>query len=106
MPPLPSYNFDTLSGVEFETWVRRLLEENGFEVQGTPATRDQGADLIAKKNGKTIIVQAKRYRGAVGNKAVQRRCRVLWGRRGLGHYQRQFHPVGKSTRTEVLRQAD
>ncbi len=31
----------------------------------------QGADLIAKKDGKTIIIQAKRYQGAVGNKAVQ-----------------------------------
>ena len=32
---------------------------------------DQGADLIAKKDGRTIIIQAKRYQGTVGNKAVQ-----------------------------------
>jgi Restriction endonuclease len=36
-----------------------------------PATGDQGADLIAKKNGRTIIIQAKCYQGTVGNKAVQ-----------------------------------
>jgi restriction system protein len=27
--------------------------------------------LIAKRNGKTILIQAKRYQSAVGNKAVQ-----------------------------------
>ncbi len=61
-----------LSGVEFEVWISKLLKENGFaDVRGTPATGDQGADLIAKKDGKTIIIQAKRYQGTVGNKAVQ-----------------------------------
>ena len=52
-------------------WVGRLLTELGYDVRGTPATGDQGADLIAKKNGKTVIIQAKRYRGTVSNKAVQ-----------------------------------
>jgi len=28
-------------------------------------------DLIAKKDGKKVVVQAKRYQGPVGNKAVQ-----------------------------------
>jgi restriction system protein len=27
--------------------------------------------LIAKRNGKTIVIQAKRYEGSVGNRAVQ-----------------------------------
>ena len=61
-----------LSGVEFEVWISKVLKENGFaDVRGTPATGDQGADLIAKKDGRTIIIQAKRYQGTVGNKAVQ-----------------------------------
>jgi restriction system protein len=61
-----------LSGIEFEVWVAKLLKENGYDdVRGTPATGDQGADLIAKKDGRTIIIQAKRYQGTVGNKAVQ-----------------------------------
>jgi restriction system protein len=62
---------DGLSGIEFETWIARLLKERGFEVQGTPITGDQGADLIAKKHGKIVIIQAKCYQGTVGNKAVQ-----------------------------------
>ncbi len=64
--------FNTLSGVEFETFIANLLQNNGYlNIRGTPATGDQGADLIAEKAGRTIIIQAKRYQGAVGNKAVQ-----------------------------------
>jgi len=62
---------DGLSGVEFETWLAKFLTEKGFDVRGTPATGDQGADLIAKKNGRTVVVQAKRYQGTVGNSTVQ-----------------------------------
>lgn len=70
--PTNETELKNLSGVEFEVWVSKALKENGFaDVRGTPATGDQGADLIAKKDGKTIIIQAKRYQGAVGNKAVQ-----------------------------------
>ena len=61
-----------LSGVEFENYLVGLLKRNGFEdIRGTPSTGDQGADLIAKRANKTIVIQAKRYQGSVGNKAVQ-----------------------------------
>jgi Restriction endonuclease len=61
----------SLSGAEFETHIARLLISAGYDVVGTPKTGDQGADLIAKKDGKKVIIQAKRYQGPVGNKAVQ-----------------------------------
>jgi restriction system protein len=49
-----------------------LLKTLGFEdVAGTPASGDQGADLLARKNGRKIAIQAKRYKGTVGNGAVQ-----------------------------------
>jgi hypothetical protein len=60
-----------LSGVEFETYIARILAKFGYNVSGTSATGDQGADLIAEREGRKIIIQAKRYEGAVGNKAVQ-----------------------------------
>jgi len=61
-----------LSGTEFETYLARMLKERGFEdVRGTPASGDQGGDLIARRNGRTIVIQAKRYQGTVGNRAVQ-----------------------------------
>ena len=65
-------NVHVLGGVDFETHIARQLKACGYDdVRGTPASGDQGADLIAKKNGRTIIIQAKRYQGTVGNKAVQ-----------------------------------
>jgi restriction system protein len=64
-------DFQSLSGVEFETYIAKLLRSRGYDVRGTPKTGDQGADLIAKKDGRTFIIQAKRYQGIVGNRAVQ-----------------------------------
>ncbi len=60
-----------MSGVEFEVYISNLLKESGFIVTGTPKTGDQGADIIVKRNNRTIAIQAKRYKGTVGNKAVQ-----------------------------------
>jgi HJR/Mrr/RecB family endonuclease len=64
-------DFNKLSGVEFEAYVGKVFKNQGFDVRGTKKTGDQGADLIAKKGKNTIIIQVKRYRGSVGNKAVQ-----------------------------------
>jgi len=61
-----------MTPIEFETFVANMLKAKGFtSVRGTPVTGDQGADLIAEKDGRTIIIQAKRYQRPVGNKAVQ-----------------------------------
>lgn len=61
----------TLTGVEFETYIANLLKQAGFSVVGTPVTGDQGADLIAQKNGRTIAIQAKGCKEPVGNWTVQ-----------------------------------
>lgn len=61
----------SLSGVDFETAVGRVLLEHGWHVSATAATGDQGADIIASKGERRVIIQAKRYSGPVGNKAVQ-----------------------------------
>jgi restriction system protein len=64
--------FSEQSGTEFETYLAGVLKQEGFEdIRGTPKTGDQGADLIAKKDGRKIAIQAKRYKGSVGNEAVQ-----------------------------------
>jgi hypothetical protein len=60
-----------LSGIDFETAVGRVLLEHGWHVTATSATGDQGADIIATKGERRVVIQAKRYSGAVGNKAVQ-----------------------------------
>ena len=60
-----------MSGVEFERLVAERLACAGANVRFTPATGDQGADLIVEHNGETIVVQCKRSASTVGNKAVQ-----------------------------------
>lgn len=69
--PLDRTEFNDMSGIEFETYLSKLFKKHGYQVSGTPSTGDQGADLIVKKDGKTIIIQAKRHANCVGNKAVQ-----------------------------------
>jgi HJR/Mrr/RecB family endonuclease len=61
-----------MSGVEFEIYLSGLLRQLGFtDIRNTPTTNDQGADLLAKRNGRTVVIQAKRYGSPVGNGAVQ-----------------------------------
>ena len=60
-------------GVEFE---RKLIEEisaafPSAQIEQTPSTGDQGADVILLIEGIKIVIQAKRYTGVVGNAAVQ-----------------------------------
>ena len=57
---------DKMSGVEFEEYLMRLFEKLGYRVTLTKRSNDYGADLIMKKDEKTIIVQAKRYHQKVG----------------------------------------
>lgn len=64
-------DINKMTGVEFENYVANLLKQAGYNVSGTPATGDQGGDLIASKDNKINVIQVKRYSGVIGNKAVQ-----------------------------------
>jgi hypothetical protein len=62
----------SFTGRSFEQFLGILFENIGFSVEETPATTDQGADLILTvPSGQRIAVQAKRYNQDVGNAAVQ-----------------------------------
>lgn len=65
------HDIDTMSGIDFEIFLKNLFTKLNYEVNLTKTTGDQGADLIIKKFDKLIIVQAKRYSTTVSNKAVQ-----------------------------------
>ncbi|WP_156153580.1 restriction endonuclease [Domibacillus robiginosus] len=62
---------DRMPGVQFEQYLGALFKDKGYKVQYTPTTGDYGADLLLRKENRTIAIQAKRYRSAVGVKAVQ-----------------------------------
>ena len=62
---------DRMSGEEFERFLLAKLRMAGYRGQQTRRTGDYGADLVVTKNGVKTVVQAKRYKQAVGIQAVQ-----------------------------------
>lgn len=64
-------DLDGLRGIPFENLLKNVFIAWGYQVQTTPVTGDQGADLILLANSQKIAVQAKGWGNTVGNKAVQ-----------------------------------
>lgn len=62
---------DSLTGQEFEAFVRHVLERIGFACQLTKESNDQGIDIVATRGEQRLGVQAKCYAAKVGNGAVQ-----------------------------------
>ncbi len=62
----------TLDGLEFELLLGLIFLKMGYAVELTPASGDQGADLILRRrDSHTMAVQAKNTKAPVGNEAVQ-----------------------------------
>jgi restriction endonuclease Mrr len=61
----------TMEGREFERFLATVFRKLGYKVKLTPASGDQGADLLLYKDERSIAVQAKRWDKAVGNQAVR-----------------------------------
>ncbi|WP_068981751.1 restriction endonuclease [Bacillus sp. 37MA] len=62
---------DLMNGTDFEQFLGVLFKRMGYKVAFTPTSGDYGADLILRKEGRAIAVQAKRYKSSVGVAAVQ-----------------------------------
>ncbi len=64
---------DSMNGIEFEKFCAEILHYNGFSnIKITPASGDQGVDIIATKDSIHYAFQCKNYKRAnVGNKAIQ-----------------------------------
>ena len=64
-------DLDSITGYEFESFLKTIFERMGYTVEHTRLTGDQGADLIISKFGEKIAVQAKRNLNKVSNRAIQ-----------------------------------
>ncbi|MCM3788370.1 restriction endonuclease [Domibacillus indicus] len=62
---------DSMDSVQFKEYVGALFESRGYAIEYTPKSGDYGADFILRKGNYSIAVQAKRYNGSAGVKAVQ-----------------------------------
>ena len=74
--------YTTMSGTEFEEYVKELLERRGWRVETTPPTRDGGIDLIAKRSvdmgtESTLYIQCKNYASPAGVEVVRQLNGVL-----------------------------
>lgn len=58
-------------GIAYERFCATLLERAGWDARTTRAAGDQGADVVAERDGVRLVVQCKRYAKPVGNGAVQ-----------------------------------
>lgn len=65
------WDVDQMTGEEFEEFLAAHFKNSGYKTKLTPITNDYGADLILKKHGDKIVVQAKRWKTPVGIEAVQ-----------------------------------
>ena len=70
----------TFLGLFIAVSVKEVFEALGYSVETTPASGDQGVDLIVAKHGRRTAVQAKGYYNSVSNKAVQEAFA------GMAHY--------------------
>jgi restriction system protein len=62
---------DNMSPEEFEHYCAAVLRGAKWRAHVTPASGDQGVDIVAEKRGRRIVVQCKMYSKPVGNRAVQ-----------------------------------
>jgi restriction system protein len=60
-----------MEGFEYEAYCARILTEAGWKVWNKGDSGDQGVDLVAERGDVIVAIQCKRYRGSVGNSAVQ-----------------------------------
>ena len=62
---------DQMGGIEFEKYLQALLSRRGYTNVTMTNGYDLGVDLVARKDGITWAIQAKRYKGAVGLDSVR-----------------------------------
>lgn len=68
----PIEKIDSISGYDFENYVSTLFESVGFDCKPTPKSKDNGIDLIVKKDGISVAIQTKLYYNhKVSNSAIQ-----------------------------------
>jgi restriction system protein len=64
-------DISSLSPSEFEAYVGLLFERAGYHVKRTGGSGDRGIDLVVNRNGRTSVVQCKRYEDNVGPGTVR-----------------------------------
>jgi len=64
-------NVKPSDGIGFETACIAVLVASGWQAHPTPATGDQGVDILARRGTFYVAIQCKNLSSSVGNKAIQ-----------------------------------
>ena len=64
-------SIDSMGGVEFEHYLAKLLRSRGYTNVSVTEKYDLGVDIVAKKDGITWGIQAKRYKSSVKADAIR-----------------------------------
>lgn len=62
---------EKISPVKFERQCADTLRRKGWKTGTTQISGDQGADVVARKSGRLLVIQCKLHSAPIGNKAVQ-----------------------------------
>ncbi|WP_339673859.1 restriction endonuclease [Dasania marina] len=60
-----------MTGIDYEHFCADILRKNGWKVDVSQASNDQGVDIMAYKDDLAVAIQCKKYSKPVGNSAVQ-----------------------------------
>ncbi|MBV1833104.1 restriction endonuclease [Novacetimonas pomaceti] len=71
LPSNPDIYSPAMNPYDYERYCATLLRKVGWEATATAGSGDQGADVVASKNGNRLALQCKLYNKSVGNEAVQ-----------------------------------
>ncbi len=74
---LPDEDEAPEDGIAYERYCAERLARAGWRTHRTPPSGDQGADILAERDGFRLVVQCKRLGRPVGNAAVQEAAAAL-----------------------------
>lgn len=69
-PPRTKFS-ETMPPLEYEKLVCDTLRRLGWDAKTTKGSGDQGVDVLASREGVSVVIQCKLYSSPVGNAAVQ-----------------------------------
>ena len=106
-------DIDHMKGSEFENYLGKLFELEGYTIEKITHSNDQGGDLIIKRFDKKIVIQAKRWNGKVPNKAIQEvvaakahySCDEAWIVTN-SNLTRQAHELAKTNKVRIIERKD
>ncbi|MGH7824333.1 MAG: restriction endonuclease [Candidatus Binatia bacterium] len=75
--------WQSLSGRGFESELGRLFERRGYQTRRLGGARDEGIDLVLRKDGKEVLVQCKAHGRPVGPGAVRDLYGVMMHKRAV-----------------------